>query len=851
MAKVQPDAVAVLHGSESVTFAQLDALVAETAAELTSALKLSPLPRGSFVPTLIAHEIASVVLIHAGFRAAVPMGLIDSGLPETEMKERLAALGPSDVVMAHERSTNSLLTSKHKIVFAAKKPGRLFDPVNVTPESDFLVLFTSGTTGRAKGIVHGPEFVTTALASLGEILGSGPGRGPIASIGPFHWGGGSAALHQLLNGRSIAILPIDGGNAGTLVEAFRSARVESAVLPPSLAVWLAHNNVGLPLSDLEKFALGGESISLEHLDILKKLLKPSTSISTVWGASEMTDFLFSAVHAGASSGGSLPINIAPDSPIRLEPSDEDPPSIHGGIVGEIVVRGIVAHGYLGQPELTELRFGRDPDGVRFWRSGDLAELCPDGRLFLRGRKDDMVKINGKLVEPAESLALLRAVPSLRTVEVLPHTLSSGRIVLVAHVVADDNASPDAIRQMLMQRLPVHVIPGVLMRHESLPINDRGKVDRQALQSMEPVAWLETKKRAPETAVEKFLFERLEEILESSNFGVDDDIWFLGLDSLGAVELLTAITDIGFGELAPNELLQNRTIRTLARQLEDGVNERTTDVVIFNPEIEGDTLFCIPGGGGTAINFRPLADCFASSLQLVAIENHGMHTHGKPDRSIEAMAQRVVATVQELQPVGVLRIVGYSAGGHLAWEASRRLEEMGRQVRLIVIDSSFARETERRGQVRIEQRSNPSPKLSLSERLRRYLRWRKSQFVRRYRRLHPGRPRVNELRYLAFLDIMVRALNYYEPQPVNFPVLYLASQERSDLESWNLLADDFTLQRMAGDHYSMLKAPHVAAVASAISEWMNEASESQQRRRRKSNDAKRLLASAKDTFSPTD
>ena len=658
-------------------------------------------------------------------------------------------------------------------------------------------------------------------------------------------------MNQLSNGRSIAILPIDGGDAGTLVESFRTAQVESAILTGTLAVWMARATTSGPLSALKNFALGGEPASFSQLNELNSLLPENASVKTIWGATELNDFVFSDVEMDVASSGPIPISVGNDRRIRLEPSDDDPPPMHGGRVGEIVFRGAIAHRYLGQPELTELRFGRDSDGVRFWKSGDLAELCPDGKLFRRGRMDDMVKINGKLVEPAESLALLRAEPSLRSVEVLPHTLSSGRIVLVAHVVADDNASPDAIRQMLMQRLPVHVIPGVLMRHESLPINDRGKVDRQALQSMEPVAWLETEKRAPETAVEKFLFERLGEILESSNFGVDDDIWFLGLDSLGAVELLTAITDIGFGELAPNELLQNRTIRTLARQLEDGVNERTTDVVIFNPEIEGDTLFCIPGGGGTAINFRPLADCFASSLQLVAIENHGMHTHGKPDRSIEAMAQRVVATVQELQPVGVLRIVGYSAGGHLAWEASRRLEEMGRQVRLIVIDSSFARETERRGQVRIEQRSNPSPKLSLSERLRRYLRWRKSQFVRRYRRLHPGRPRVNELRYLAFLDIMVRALNYYEPQPVNFPVLYLASQERSDLESWNLLADDFTLQRMAGDHYSMLKAPHVAAVASAISEWMNEASESQQRRRRKSNDAKRLLASAKDTFSPTD
>ena len=101
VARAQPEAIAVLHGSSKVTFAELDALVAETAAELTDALNLSPLPRGSFVPALVAHNIASVVLIHACYRAGVPFGLIDSGLPETELKERIAALGPCSVALVH------------------------------------------------------------------------------------------------------------------------------------------------------------------------------------------------------------------------------------------------------------------------------------------------------------------------------------------------------------------------------------------------------------------------------------------------------------------------------------------------------------------------------------------------------------------------------------------------------------------------------------------------------------------------------------------------------------------------------------------------------------------------------
>ena len=596
VALAQPDHVAIIHGEQRLTFAELDALVAATAADLADALERNPLPPGSFVPVLVAHDVPSVVLIHAGFRAGAPIGVIDAALPEAEMTERLEALGRSGVAMVHQESCRSRLSADLDVVVAADEPGRMFDPVEFAPDSDALVLFTSGSTGRAKAIVHGPQFVTKAVATLADVVGAGPGGGPIPSIGPFHWGGGFSAVAQLLNGRSIAILPIDGGDAGTMVEALRAANVESAILTPSLAVWLARNNSVPPLANLKSLALGGEPVTTTHLDELKGLIEPSVAIETAWGASEMTDFLHSPIEVNEAWDGGIPIRLGEGTSIRLEPSDEDLPPVHGGKVGEIIVRADISYRYLGQPELTDLRFGVDPDGVRFWRSGDLGELLPDGRLFLRGRMDDMVKINGKLVEPAESLALLRAHPGLRAVEVLPHTSASGRIVLVAHVVADDEVSPDAVRQMLMDRLPVHVIPGVLMRHDNLPLTGSGKVDRQALQEMQPVAWLETDARSPEAPLETFLFGQLRVILETDNIGIDDDLWFLGLDSLGAVELLAAVSHAGLGELAPTVLLEHRTIRSLADQIGMGFCERGPTSSGSTPRLRATRSSASPASG---------------------------------------------------------------------------------------------------------------------------------------------------------------------------------------------------------------------------------------------------------------
>ena len=138
----------------------------------------------------------------------------------------------------------------------------------------------------------------------------------------------------------------------------------------------------------------------------------------------------------------------------------------------------VAMGYWRDRALTARAFGVDTDGTRFWRSGDLVRPDDEGLLHFVGRRDNVVKINGKLVEPSEPERVLGSIPGVRRGVVLVQPAPRGGSRLVAHLEVDDTGAPTPaeVRTAVVDRVAAHLVPAVLVRHDHLPLTERGKVD---------------------------------------------------------------------------------------------------------------------------------------------------------------------------------------------------------------------------------------------------------------------------------------------------------------------------------------------------------------------------------------
>ena len=151
------------------------------------------------------------------------------------------------------------------------------------------------------------------------------------------------------------------------------------------------------------------------------------------------------------------------------------------VIGCSNVSGAIASGYLDDPELTAARFYEDADGRSWWRSGDLVSVDHTGMYRHEGRMDDVVKVGGKLASPSEVTAVLQGIEGVVAAITVP-VVTDGNTRLVSHVEIEPGTEVrlEAVRATLRARLQPHAVPSAVMRHRRMPVNVRGKVDRQAL-----------------------------------------------------------------------------------------------------------------------------------------------------------------------------------------------------------------------------------------------------------------------------------------------------------------------------------------------------------------------------------
>lgn len=811
----RPDRVAIADDRRSVTFAE--------AAQLSNGLAELLPPGEEPVVVLVDRRVASVIamlgVLWSG-RAAVAIDVDD---PRARVLDLVEWTGAGTVVDATGRiGRDPALPRTIAMEDVVPTSG---SPRPMATDRLAHLLLTSGSTGRPKGVprtagqldrqftqwVAWTNFEDPLPATErpdGRAAGGEPRPhqldGSVAVLVPLLFQGGfTASVFAAAAGRRVELVDSNATEPSAIADRIDDRSIERMTLTPShirsIGRGLARHR---RLDSVHEVFGVGEASDFAHVETVRAFASTAVIYRARYGASEIVGMFNRGVVIGpeaAVADGLVPLGVMPGpSRARLDPID-------GRVdVGELIVRAPVIDGYWRDPELTDRRFGIDPDGVRFWRTGDLLAVDEHGNLHARGRIDDMAKINGRLVEPAESETVLRSIPGVRGAVTLPRELPSGRQQLVGHVEADTSVSAVDLRRAMLTSLPTGIVPSVLVRHDHLPLNARGKVDRVALRSRTITPWTDTEPRPPTTSLERSLLPIIARILDIETLGIDDDVFAIGCDSLAAVELIETLRETCDVTISPNDLVDHPTPALLAGMISTRRTRSVDWVVTRNRDGSRPTLHLLCGGGAPAIQYQPLVDNLGPDQPVALYEQAGLHDRSPRDRSIERSVSRHLPRLTELSPEGPVVLLGHSYGGRVANDLAIALDSMGRDVQLIVLDahawsaSRGPRPAGRLTRLVLAARRTRLGLRPLDERLDRF------------------RSMDEETRYARFFTLASRDSARHRLEAFAGPTLYIQAATPAEDVRWPIAAGTRVVTA-PGDHNTVLQFRETAALIAEVVE----------------------------------
>ncbi len=590
-ARARPDAVAVVHGGDRLTYGGLERRAKHLAGLLRSR-GIAPEARvGLLFEPGVEMIVALVAVLESG-GAYVPL---DSGWPSARMEFLLGDAGV-DLLLTERRLTGLLpefWRGEGKVLCLDVEARPYSAPIAEnravgTGDAGRLayVIYTSGTTGRPKGVLIEHRQVGRLLDATAEEFSLG--ADDVWTL--FHsiafdfsvwevWGALAYGGRLVVVDSTVARSPRDFARL--------MAREGVSVLNQTPAAFLQlapvleeDRSEGAGVREPRLIILGGEAIEpgtlagwLESSDASDRLSR----LINMYGITETTVHVTRRQLRLEDSTGDARSPIGrPLSDLATHLLDRRGEPVQVGRPGEIAVGGAgLGRGYLGAPALTAERFVPDPwgcAGARLYRSGDLARRLGNGELDYLGRIDRQVKIRGYRIETGEIEAALVEEAAVTAAAVLLRRMGEGPDAdrgLIAYVVTE--AAPgweETLRAALGRRLPDYMVPAVFTRLDALPLTANGKVDRAAL-GRRPVRPGPSRSTtvAPRNPREEILVGIWTQILGREQVGVRDDFFDLGGHSLVATRVLSEIRRAFGVELPLPILFEARTVERLARALE--------------------------------------------------------------------------------------------------------------------------------------------------------------------------------------------------------------------------------------------------------------------------------------------
>ncbi|MEU9497405.1 amino acid adenylation domain-containing protein [Streptomyces sp. NPDC048196] len=568
-ARRTPEALALIAGSQRVTYAELDRRIRELAAALIDA-GVRP---GDRVGVCLPRTADLLVALVAAWRAGAAYLPLDPGYPAGRLRMVVEDARPA-VVVGDAAAAQALAATGAVLI----GPDAVADhapeewPVPA-PQDPAYVIHTSGSTGRPKGVIVRHDNLAALFAAFAQVLPAPP-RVSVAGASVSFDISVLELFWPLATGRTVLL---------TSHQQVADADVPRGALyqcTPTMARILADDPAGRRLlGGLAVLFVGGEPLARDLADRLTELVPgpvfncygptETTVWSTVWRVEPQVP-----VHIGRPlAGEECRVVDAHGRPL--------PP----GVPGRLLILGAgVGAGYWQRPDLTAERFATY-DGRSGYDAGDLAVLDPEHGLRFLGRADTQVKVLGQRIELAEIETVLRAHPAVQEAVA---TVSGDGTAVTACLIPTDPAGPsgaahprpapaelaDALRRHAAVSLVPAMVPAAWLLVEALPQLPNGKLDRAAVADLAAAA--PTAAPAPDDAepsagpfsgqATEVVRRAWEQVLGAPVRGLDTHFFDLGGTS-GQIVRVLALLQGPYPKLTTADLFRYTTVRAIARHVD--------------------------------------------------------------------------------------------------------------------------------------------------------------------------------------------------------------------------------------------------------------------------------------------
>lgn len=534
----------------------------------------------NMVATLLA--VSKIGAIHVALDSHFPVSRLNEICQDTNAKVHICQLSTdrlenrSVIKLCLDSDSNEIESSGGK------------NPDNPSgPDDIFNIVFTSGSTGKSKGVLISYRAVLNRLMWMwskypfksDDVAVLQKSYAIVAS----NW----EIFGALLAGRPTLILQteevIDGAK---FYQQCRSKNVSYLLGSPALisnVLNQAEQNIDVCWQSLRLVTTSAEAVSPEMVIRWRKQF-PQVPLLNLFGATECSSNA-TCYDTAELLREDLYVPIGrPIDNTKVYIVDPQLNLIPKGATGELCVAGdCLANGYLNFPDLSAQNFVSNPfisksdDSNRYstlYRTGDLARINEDGQIELVGRKDMQIKIRGFRVELGDLESVLLEHPKVKKC-VATTFEGAGKIQALAVFIETEGAVVEStvLKDFLRQRLPDYMLPAQINLIEKIPLTPAGKPDRAVLPEMS-CASEQTEFVAARSSAEEVVLDVWSKILEVEYLGINGDFFDAGGHSLLATAMVSRLLDIFQIELPIRSIFDAPTVSKLvAGPLSDALGGR--------------------------------------------------------------------------------------------------------------------------------------------------------------------------------------------------------------------------------------------------------------------------------------